>query len=865
MVQGRLPQPTKSLTEIVLTPQTAQQMHLSVDEDLYVASPISIFVNGNSLDLTWHLRVVGLFTPNSSSDPYWNGHTFQREQQGTSNPATYLFNILTTHEALFASINTTTAAYPSARFDNYNPPSVYWKYTLSASSVDSSHIGALINGLNALQSASTNIGSTTTGIQIQNVTSPDNVINQYRSRIALAQIPVGVLLLLVVGMVLLFIGLVINLLIEQRIAAIALLRSRGASRRQVFGAFTTQAIVLGLLVLIIGPLLAIPVARLLLQHMLSAPDQQALNLIDGNPLFVALGLWRFSLAAVGVTLLATLIALFQATQFDTLTLRHETARPLRRPLWQRLYLDVLLLALALGSYGYVLYENSTVPPGTQTGILVTSPLVLVSSSLFLLAALLLFLRFFSRLSERAAHLTARRGKDIGSMLALAQIARTPRQATRMLLLLTLTTAFALFALIFSASQTQRVNDIAGYEAGADFSGRILNSQPTLNAPIPATHAVQTTLAQQNALYRALPGVTSATMGYMGPISTAQSSQFTIKAVDAATFAHTAYWTAQDSQQSLSSLMAQLSAYRARALANHIVPAIVDAATWDSLHLSTGKQFVLQLSVPDPSTPQSLTSTSISFIALARVQHIPTLSDSSSSLDQASNGGILVDYQSCADGYAHASPIPQPLPISYIWLHTRDDATALASVRSTFTKKIAPGFSFSDRRAIIATLQHDPISIDLGGILALGTFTPLVLAVIGSLLASWQSVRSRLLSFVLLRALGTTPRQLVSVLSWEQGTIYLLMLGLGILAGVLLSAMVLPILIVTSIANADTVGSTVSSGVSIQQILPSIRIVIPSTLGIVLALLLMVCLIVQGMMVRAIIRPSLGESLRLNTD
>lgn len=866
LVQGRLPQPAQSVTEIALTPQIARQMHVHVADSIYVKSPFFGVVNGVSVNIVWQLRVVGLFTPDSSADPFWQGNLFNSQPMGTANPGSHLFPALVSSESLFASLSNTAAAHPGAQMSMYNQPSLFWLYHLNISQLDAAHLSALRNGMNTFQVTANSL-NTPGGVAISQVTAPSAVLGQYSQRISLAQLPQGVLLLLVIGMVLLFIGLMINLLVEQRGEVIAVLRGRGASRRQIFGAFTAQTVLLGLPVLVIGPLLAIPVAHLLAGRLLSLADQPALNLIGGNPLLLALGLWPFTLVAVGVTVLATLLAIFQATRQDMLALRNEAARSRRRPFWQRLYLDVLLLLLALGGYGYGLYMNQITTLDPQTSTLIISPLILVASTLFLLAILLIFLRFFAGLSARATRLVARRGKSAGSMLALAQLARTPRQATRILLLLTLTTAFALFALIFSSTQAQRMNDIASYEVGADFSGRVLNSYPALKLPVPDDRVVQVALAQQNAQYRAIPGVISATVGYMGGgiFVPGSSQQLTIKAVDADTFASTAAWTSQNSQRSLGSLMAELSARRANALATHVVPAIVDAATWRSLHLTVGKPFTLQLEEANPNNPQRPGSTSVAFVAIDEVQHIPTLSDSSLPQDTESNDGILVDYLSAADGYEHASPDAQPMPVSYVWLHTKDDAASLASVRSAFAKKIAAGFALSDRQAVITMLQHDPISIDLGGILALGAFTPLVLAVIGSLLASWQSIHSRLLSFVLLRALGTTPRQLASVISWEQGVIYLLMFVLGILAGVVLSVMVLPVLVVTSIATVDASGTTVSSGVALQQILPSVSVFIPPTLGVVLALLVVICLAALGMMVHTILRPALSQTLRLNAD
>src|SRR5260370_8541204 len=95
-----------------------------------------------------------------------------------------------------------------------------------------------------------------------------------------------------------------------------------------------------------------------------------------------------------------------------------------------------------------------------------------------------------------------RGRKKKKELAVAQMARKPRQAVRMILLLGLATAFALFTLVFAASQAQRAQDIANYQAGADFSGAIPNSV----RPLP--------MQQEIALYRHIPGVLAATAGFV---------------------------------------------------------------------------------------------------------------------------------------------------------------------------------------------------------------------------------------------------------------------------------------------------------------------------------------------------------------
>jgi hypothetical protein len=171
------------------------------------------------------------------------------------------------------------------------------------------------------------------------------------------------------------------------------------------------------------------------------------------------------------------------------------------------------------------------------------------------------------------------------MLAIAQLARTPRQPLRMILLLALATAFAIFTLIFAASQSQHIVSIASYESGADFSGDIPVTSQYLNVQ----HATS--------LYDHIPGVISTTVGYTGSGSasgTSETAPIEIRAVDASTFAHTAIWNSQDSRQPLDSLMTELINDRQNALVGDQVPTIIDALTMSRLGLQSGDSFTLSV-------------------------------------------------------------------------------------------------------------------------------------------------------------------------------------------------------------------------------------------------------------------------------
>jgi hypothetical protein len=484
-------------------------------------------------------------------------------------------------------------------------------------------------------------------------------------------------------------------------------------------------------------------------------------------------------------------------------------------------------------------------------------LMIVASIFLLIGMMLLFLRIFPLLLRLGAWF-ATRGRSAAPMLALAQVARAPRYSLRMTMILALTTAFAIFTLVFNASQAQRANDISAYESGADFSGDI---------------AVPTKLSEQGeiARYRHIPGVLSASAGYTGEgVSSDVTPPVTvqIRAVDSSTFAQTALWTNQDSSQSLSSLMAQLNDQR---FVNHgnFIATIVDAAAAQALNLQIGSSFNVNVS--------SLPDNTLNCLVIAEVQHIPTINSSAaggsgpgSTATSSPPVGVLVDYATYADTYKRdmklnsidGSPI---LPINHAWLRTRDDPDALAHVRAALSTTSLQLNNLYDRRALGDVLSNDPLYLSLIIILMLGAAAALLLALLGDLLVSWLSVYTRLTHFVVLRAQGATPRQVASVITWEQAIVYATALLLGVIFGGILSLTVVPSLVFTSIPRSGVLSALSSSEFDIiQQVIP-VQTVVPLSLGLVLLALIVICVVALGMMAWVVLQPSLGQALRVNED
>jgi ABC-type antimicrobial peptide transport system permease subunit len=118
----------------------------------------------------------------------------------------------------------------------------------------------------------------------------------------------------------------------------------------------------------------------------------------------------------------------------------------------------------------------------------------------------------------------------------------------------------------------------------------------------------------------------------------------------------------------------------------------------------------------------------------------------------------------------------------------------------------------------------------------------------------------------MRALGSTPRQIAGVIGLEQGIIYTTAIILGIIFGLLFSLIVLPTFIFTTIVASASQGQVTTGEFYVVQNVPPIQLIVPYlSLMISLAVLLAICAIALGIMVRIASRPSIGQALRLNED
>ncbi|HEX5441405.1 MAG TPA: FtsX-like permease family protein, partial [Ktedonobacterales bacterium] len=615
-----------------------------------------------------------------------------------------------------------------------------------------------------------NVQSVTSVANVTTLGGLDQIIQNVEQQLSLIALPLYVIAAQIVGLALLFVAAMAGLLIEYQSQEIATLKSRGTSGVQLLGIFGTQSALLGLLAVIAGPFLAVALALALIHYFLPGATSSGASYITSiaSPQLVILPAIIGGVLGVAVVTFSA----WQAARLDVLAFRREMARPSRKPFWRRAYLDVGLALLCL--VGYLELGQFG---GTETRLVLgsqgNSPLLLITPALLLLSGGLLLLRLFPLAAGLGARI-ASRGRGIISMLAFAQIERTPGRYSRMTLLLVLAVGLGIFALTFDASLKQNVHDRTTYAAGADV--RLMLS---LQVDRKDTGSYLDHL-------KTMPGVTNATALYRTNSSMSPNVgnlAVDMLGVDSTTFASVANpvsWRSDYASQSLPTLMSQLQAHRGGAPS--FTWAIVSDTLAQQLRLKVGSHFQLGISdIPFSTIP---------FTAGAIVHDFPTLYPNG-----APGGFIVVDLNDLESVITANSESSAQIGPNEFWLRTTSSATQHTALMSDLDRQ-SNDLSINSLDSLhddLRLAEANPTNGGMSGLLLIGAFTAVLLAVLGSLVQAVMSARQRTTQFAIFRTLGMANNQLTRLLLGEQAVVYLFGLLGGAVLGLILTTATWPYL------------------------------------------------------------------------
>ncbi len=606
--------------------------------------------------------------------------------------------------------------------------------------------------------------------------SPIKALEDYRKSARLLTVILTLFGIPVVGLVLYFIALVAGLVVGRDRGEIAILRSRGTTRGQVLLIYLLEGLLVGSAGLAGGLVLGGWLAQLM-GRMRTFLDPTLVGKLAIRPTlpvaFSPTALW-YGLLGVGLAVLALLVPALVASRHTIVTYRWERARALLRPLYQRFFLDLLLLSPSL--YGwYLLRKQGSIYPGTQPDPF-SNPLLFLVPALFCFSLALLFLRAFPRLMGVLAWLASWL-PGTTPLLTLRQLARSAGQYTGPLLLLSLTLSLAVFSASMAVTLDKHLADRVYYQVGADLDLKELGEsteqpeqpglfgRPAVSKP-PGDEGSRWLFLPVSEHLR-VPGVRAAArVGDYSAVSSLGGRQQAgrLLGVDRLDFPAVAFYRPDFADgESLGGLMNRLAVDPSNLLVSRDFLARNGLSVGDPLRLTVGAagefhEIAFTVAGPLDLFPSLYPQDGPFFVA---------------NLDYVHEGlGGTFPY----DVWLATDPT---VPVDEIVAGVRDLGVAVVSASSA--------------RDLIAAEQARPERQGLFGLLTVGFLAAAALTVLGFLVYAATSFRRRFIELGTLRAVGLSVGQMATFLAGEQAILILTGAGLGTILGVTASRLFIPYL------------------------------------------------------------------------
>jgi putative ABC transport system permease protein len=753
IVDGRLPQlRDDGDVEVLIHEEMAATLGLQIDERyLLLNKPLFDFQQAENeyepIEIT--ARIAGVWRARDDVSDYW------------------FYQPITLKETFFID----EAAFDQSLVERYEAPIhvALWYLITDGSHIRSADVPEVLGNI---ARTSSELGNILAGMRLD--VSPREALADHQQQVQRLTLILSIFSIPVLGLIAYFILLVASLVVQRQSNEIAVLRSRGASRGQVLLVYLMEWSLLGAIALGLGLLLG-QVAGMVMTW-----TRSFLELVPGEPLPIELtpDAWQRAWQMLAVLVVASLIPAFGVARYTIVSFKSDRARAGQRPLWQRAYLDVLLLIPVWYGYSLLQQRGTVAFLGGTAGDPFGNPLLLLAPTLFVFTMALIAARLFP-LAMTLLAWPAERLPGIALVTALRYLARTPSAYTGPVLLLVLTLSLATFTASMARTLDQHLFDEAYYANGGDMRVYDLG-QATESASGPGFSTTPADPAQPESEvlegprflflpvteYLRIPGVTGATRVSSSGVevrgSTSSLSGRFI-GVDRVELTQVTRWRADYARESLGALMNRLADDPSSVLLSTDMAAKLGARVGDRLTILMSD---LDRRVEVPVT------------VAGYVRLFPTI--------YPDDGPFMIgnlDYAHDAQGGMY--PYDVWLSVDETMTRERLERGFLDIGLATFERGFIP-------EEILAERQR-PERQGFYGLLSVGFVASAFLTVLGFLFYSLLSFQRRFVELGMLRAIGLSSRQLGTLLACEQALIIGIGGAAGTLIGVAASQLFIPFL------------------------------------------------------------------------
>jgi len=709
------------------------------------------------------VEISGIWEEEDPADPYWYDP-----------PDDHFRNLMWLPEEIFAERLSASLEHP-IRF-------VSWYLIMDENDVRFQNARQYTDGMIRLDNELRNLD-----LMVRMDYSPLESLVVYQERVSSLNTLLYAVGAPLVVLALLFISLASIIVIQEYEQEIAMLRSRGTSQVEVVLMNLAESVILLLIALPFALILGWLAANLMGQtrSFLQFTQRGVLPFTYNGINLTGL------LVAAGLVVLARVTPTWQVAQQTIIKLKQQQARSETKPIWQRFYLDFILLMISGYTYlsmrgwgratAFLSQQGVEVPRGVIQQLQpevepYRDPLLFIAPAIFVIACSMILLRLVP-LIARLLTATFGRLPGVWHYLSLQHVSRRPNEYSSALMLIMISLSLAIFSATAAKTLDQWLYDSIQYESGADLV--VLEYPPQTSSavpglPIPRSQPSEevilardqvitsgVTLADLGAenewsyeleQHRALPGIEDGTRvgHYQGEFSSGFGAlPVEVLGIDRLEFPRVAFFREDFANESLGALMNALGA-DPRAV---LVPR--DFA--ESKNLQIGDQVSMRIQVFDQSFLRY-------FIVAGYFDYFPTVFPGREPVVIANLESIFGNPDSIVDYDTWLSLEPGADP-KEVLTAIQTDLNLIPAVRG-------------DAVTQLKEEQEGIERVGLFGVLNVGFLTAGLMPAIGFVLYSYASMRRRFIQLGILQAIGMSSRQLIGYLASEQ----VLLMSFAILGG-----------------------------------------------------------------------------------
>lgn len=412
--------------EVIVNQEALRQMDVLLDEVLVLSDVTDR--NGNPL----FLQIVGVFAPGEKADEYW---VDSQADMG--------------HECFMAEEAFAKTFYDRSHYGYEFKHDTLFDYE----TINPKEVEGMVKRTNAW------LNKDTGGLKVNH---PDylgvlSTFSQKERKISatlfVLQVPCLILLCA-------FLFMISEQMLRMEQNEISILKSRGARKSQILFLYLLQSVLISLVSLLLG----LPLGKALCSLLGSAGAFLEFDITRLLPTTLTMEAVWYGIGAMGISIAMTVLPVIKYSDVSIVNLKRENQR-MKKVFWQKCYLDVILIAVALYSY----YTFSKSEENIREQILrgdALDPLLYFGATFFILGLGLLFLRIHP-LFVKLLYIIRKKRLSVASYMSFFGTIRSSSKQQFIMLFMILTVSLGIFYVTIARTILENAENNIMYLTGTD--------------------------------------------------------------------------------------------------------------------------------------------------------------------------------------------------------------------------------------------------------------------------------------------------------------------------------------------------------------------------------------------------------------